>query len=69
MNSDLKRALNEAIKTLPGDIRAAVVLRDVQGFSYEDVSEILGINIGTVKSRLSRGREKIRSYLIGRMEL
>lgn len=69
VNRDLKRALNEAINTLPGDIRAAVVLRDVQGFSYEDVSEILGINIGTVKSRLSRGREKIRSYLTGRMEL
>lgn len=69
VNSDLRRALNEAIENLPGDIRAAVVLRDIQGFSYEDVSSILGINIGTVKSRLSRGREKIRSYLTAHREL
>lgn len=62
-NKELKRAISAAIDTLPVDIRTAVVLRDIQGFSYEDVSQIMNINIGTVKSRISRGRERLRELL------
>ncbi len=68
-NSELKRNLSKAIQTLPEEMRAAVVLRDVQGFSYEEIASILSTNVGTVKSRISRGREKLREILSGNQEL
>ena len=45
--------------------REAVVLRDVQGLSYEEISEILGVNEGTVKSRINRGRAQLQELLKG----
>ena len=68
-NASLKAALSRGIKSLSPDIRSTVVMRDVQGFSYEEISEVLDINIGTVKSRISRGREKLRSFLVASGEL
>ena len=68
-NSELKRNLSKAIGTLPEEMRAAVVLRDVQGFSYEEIASILSTNVGTVKSRISRGREKLREILSKNQEL
>ena len=68
-NSELKRNLSKAIQTLPEEMRAAVVLRDVQGFSYEEIASILSTNVGTVKSRISRGREKLREILSRNQEL
>ena len=68
-NASLKAALSRGIQNLPPEIRSAVVLRDVQGFSYEEISEVLEINIGTVKSRISRGREKLRNFLLQSGEL
>lgn len=62
-NEYLKKVLGNALTTLPEDIRVAVVMRDVEGFSYEEISDVLSINIGTVKSRISRGREKLRGIL------
>ena len=47
----------------PHDQRLAVVLIDVQGLAYEEAAEVMGINVGTVKSRLSRGRGRIRDLL------
>ena len=44
-------------------MRAAVVLRDIQGFSYDEIAQMLEINVGTIKSRISRGREKLREKL------
>ena len=58
------RQLQEAILRLPEDQRAAVVLRDVQGLSYEQVAESLQINVNTVKSRISRGRRRLREFLL-----
>lgn len=55
--------LEAAIGELPEHFREAVVLCDVQGFAYEEIAEILEINIGTVKSRISRGRRELRSKL------
>jgi RNA polymerase sigma-70 factor (ECF subfamily) len=69
LRSEQRRALERAIKDLPDDMRAAIVLRDVQGFSYEDIARILETNAGTIKSRISRGREKLRDYLISQPEL
>ena len=64
-----KRALSAAIASLQPDMRAALVLRDVQGFSYEEVSAILDTPLGTVKSRINRGREKLRTILFQNAEL
>lgn len=55
--------LQTAIGELPDHFREAVVLCDVQGFAYEEIAEILEINIGTVKSRISRGRRELRNKL------
>lgn len=55
--------LHDAIARLPEHFREAVVLCDIQGFAYEEIAEILNINLGTVKSRISRGREELRRKL------
>ena len=68
-NQELKRNLSKAIQTLPEEMRAAVVLRDVQGFSSDEIASMLSTNVGTVKSRISRGREKLREILSKDREL
>ena len=68
-NAELKRLLSKAIALLPPEIKSTVIMRDIHGFSYEEISDILGINIGTVKSRISRGREKLRNFLNASGEL
>jgi len=57
--------LHEALHSLRHSYREAVILRDVQGLSYEEVAATLQISIGTVKSRLSRGRLELRRKLEG----
>lgn len=55
--------------TLPVDQRLAVVLSDVQGLSYEEVAQVTGASLGTVKSRISRGRAALRRFLLAGGEL
>lgn len=62
-------ALNQAIQSLPDDMRAAIILRDVKGYSYDEIASILDANVGTIKSRISRGREKLREILSKQSEL
>lgn len=69
MRSELRRELKRAIHELPEDMRSAVILRDVQGFSYEEIAQVLNVNVGTVKSRISRAREKLRGKLKENAEL
>src|SRR5215813_8038261 len=57
--------LRGALQSLGSSYREAVVLRDVEGFSYEEIAETLQISIGTVKSRISRGRLELRRQLEG----
>lgn len=59
--------IREAIGDLPGDQRVAVVLRDIEGLPYEEIAEIAGCGLGTVKSRLARGRDRLRELLKGRI--
>ena len=54
------------LATLPPDFRAAVVLCDVEGLSYEEIAEILGAKLGTVRSRIHRGRAQLRTALAHR---
>ena len=60
-----ERQLREALLGLRQSYREAVILRDVEGFSYEEVADTLQISIGTVKSRISRGRLELRRKLEG----
>ncbi|MGN1098221.1 MAG: RNA polymerase sigma factor, partial [Clostridia bacterium] len=62
-------AVRKAVRELPPDMRAVVVLRDIEGHSYEDVAQMLNINIGTVRSRLFRAREKLKNLLLENREL
>lgn len=60
---ELRRVLEAALQRLPDDQRVVVVLSDVQGYSYDDIAAATGISLGTVKSRLSRGRGRLRELL------
>jgi RNA polymerase sigma-70 factor (ECF subfamily) len=57
--------IQNAISSLPVDQRTVVVLRDIEGLSYEEVSNLTGLNLGTVKSKLSRARLQLRNKLRG----
>lgn len=60
---ELARALALVLATLQDDQRLVVILSDVQGYSYDEIATITGISLGTVKSRLSRGRSRLRDAL------
>ncbi len=66
---ELARLVQKAIDTLPFDQKAVIVLADLEGLDYFEISEALGIPVGTVKSRLSRARAKVRDYLLAHEEL
>jgi RNA polymerase sigma-70 factor (ECF subfamily) len=57
--------LRSALGKLGRAYRETVILRDIEGFSYEEIASTLGINVGTVKSRLARGRNELRRKLEG----
>ena len=59
-----EKRLRRALKSLAPDFREAVILRDIEGLSYEEVSKALNANLGTVKSRIARGREELRKRLV-----
>lgn len=67
LSSELDSNMQSALGTLPKDFRLTVILSDIEGLSYEEVSDVMGCSIGTVRSRLHRGRkllrEKLRPYL------
>jgi RNA polymerase sigma-70 factor (ECF subfamily) len=60
-----ERALRKALSGLRRVYREAVVLRDIEGFAYEEIAVALDISVGTVKSRLARGRQELRRKLEG----
>lgn len=66
--SELRHALTEAINALPRDYRPVFILRDVDGFSSVEVSEILGISVPAVKSRLHRSRLALQRQLSDRLQ-
>ena len=58
-------ALRSALRKVGPAYRETVILRDIEGFTYEEIATTLGINVGTVKSRLARGRQELRRKLEG----
>lgn len=65
--SDDRDAIDQALRQLPDDFRVAVVLRDVADLDYDEIAETLGVPIGTVKSRIARGRRQL-VHLLGNQE-
>jgi RNA polymerase sigma-70 factor (ECF subfamily) len=66
---ELNQTIQAGIAALPPEQRVILVLCDVQGLSYQETAEATGLALGTVKSRLSRGRSKLRDYLVEQREL
>ena len=66
---ELARAIQHCLNSLPADFRAAVVSVDLQGLDYAEVSQVLRVPLGTVKSRLARARLRLRDCLRGFWEL
>jgi len=61
--SELEAALHRAIAELPDERRIVVVLRDLQGLAYEEIAQVLGLELGTVRSRLHRARADLKGKL------
>jgi RNA polymerase sigma-70 factor, ECF subfamily len=58
-------ALQSALQQLPEKLKSAIVLKEIEGLSYEEIGKVLDISIGTVKSRISRAREELKLILQG----
>lgn len=63
--ADLRERLAWAMRQLPPEQRDAVTLRELSGLEYAEIAEVLGVEVGTVKSRLHRGRAALRALLVG----
>ena len=68
IRKEMGEHVQRGLTTLSDEQRMAVILCDIQGLSYEEVAEAMGCSLGTVKSRLSRGRTHLRDYFV-KMEL
>jgi RNA polymerase sigma-70 factor, ECF subfamily len=69
LETERHRALNRALAQVTDDQRAAIVLYDVEGYDYAEIAEMTGVSLGTVKSRIHRGRIALRTLLANQMEL
>lgn len=63
MSRELDENIQRALSSLPQDFRMTVILADIEAMSYEEISEAMGCSLGTVRSRLHRGRKLLRSKL------
>jgi RNA polymerase sigma-70 factor (ECF subfamily) len=68
LDGEKRVMIEDALAQINPMFRSAVVLRDVEDLSYEEIADILDISLGTVKSRITRGREAMRRQLEGRLE-
>ncbi len=69
MRMELGEVIQRNLMELPEDQRVVIALADIQGYSYEEIAQITGVAIGTVKSRLNRGRTRLRELLLRQREL
>ena len=68
IDNELRNQIRQIIKELPIKYRLPIILRDFQGFTYEDISEVLNIKLDTVKVRINRGRLKIKDKLLKQLK-
>ena len=68
VDDEQSRVIAKAIATLPPKYRTPIILRDVEGRSYEEVAEIMKLGLGTTKSRISRARALLREKLLGYLD-
>lgn len=68
LKEETKKMVWEGLNWLSSDIRIAVILRDIQGKKYEEIAEIMDLPVGTIKSRISRGRIQLAKILKQRQE-
>ena len=61
---ELREQIEAGLRALPPSLREALILREMQQLRYDEIGEVLGLDIGTVKSRISRGRKKLRAFLL-----
>jgi RNA polymerase sigma-70 factor, ECF subfamily len=59
----MRDAIDKALGSLPDELRVAVTLRDIQGLDYREIATVLGVPIGTVESRIFRGRQRLQPLL------
>lgn len=64
VHAQMRERVEAALQQIPEAFRTVVVLREIEGFGYEEIAEILNVNLGTVKSRLTRGRSALRALLV-----
>lgn len=64
LREEQKSEILQALDSLSEEHKAAIVLRDVKGFSYEEIAEILEVSLGTVKSRISRARNQLKNEIL-----
>jgi RNA polymerase sigma-70 factor (ECF subfamily) len=69
MTTERTHVLNDALARITDDQRTAIVLFDVEGYDYAEIADMTGVSLGTVKSRIHRGRLALRTLLEDRMEL
>ena len=69
MRRELGEEIKRALAALPPDQRLAVILRDIEGLDYGEIAHVTGSSLGTVKSRINRGRERLRHHLERHREL
>ena len=69
LTAERHRAINGALAQITDDQRTAIVLYDVEGYDYAEIAELTRVSVGTVKSRIHRGRLAMRGLLADRMEL
>ena len=68
LTSELGRTITEGLMTLSEDHRLSIILVDMDGYRYEEAAEVMGVSVGTVKSRLNRARGRMRDFLKTRPE-
>ncbi|MGO9348821.1 MAG: RNA polymerase sigma factor [Terriglobales bacterium] len=64
-HTEVRAAVEQALQQVPEPYRTALILRDLEEMSYEEIAEVLAISLGTVKSRITRGRDALRKKLAG----